>query len=138
MGHRDARVGGRSDSGGHRGNDLEPHPGLRQRLGLLAAPAEHERVAALQPDHAPPGEAKLDQLRVDLVLFDGRPARLLADVAQVRVGAGAVQRPGGDQPVVEHHVGASDQLQGAPGHQPGVARAGPDEVHDAALHARKR
>jgi hypothetical protein len=138
MGDRDPRVGGRRDTRRHPRHDLEAHAGLGQRFGLLAAAAEHERVAALQPDHALPGLPQLHQLRVDLVLLDRRLARLLAHVAELRAGAGAVERPGRDQPVVEHDVGARDQLQRAPGHQPWITGTGADEIHDAALHARKR
>jgi hypothetical protein len=138
MGHGDPRVGGCRHAGRDARDDLEPDTRRGQRLRLLAAAPEHERVAAFQPHHAPPRGGPLDQLRVDLVLLDRRPSRLLADVAELRAGTGAVQRPVWDQPVVEHHIGARDQLQRTPGHQPGVARAGPDEIHDAALHARKR
>ena len=47
--HRDPGVRGRGDRAGDAGHDLERHAGGEQRLGLLAAAAEHERVAALQP-----------------------------------------------------------------------------------------
>jgi hypothetical protein len=138
VGHRDPGVGGRCHARGHARDDLEAHPRRGERLRLLAAAPEHERVAALQAHDALPGPAQLDELRVDLVLLDGRAAGLLADVAQLGAGARTIERPGRDQPVVKHDVGACDQLQGAARHQPGVARAGADEVHDAALHARKR
>ena len=49
---RDARVGGRRDPGRHARHDLERDPGGGQRLGLLAAAPEHERVAALEADDA--------------------------------------------------------------------------------------
>ena len=52
MGDRDAGVGGGGDAGGDPGHDLELDPGLAQRLALLAAAAEDERVAALEPDDA--------------------------------------------------------------------------------------
>ncbi len=42
---------------------------------------------------------------VEVVLLDRRAAGLLAHVAQLRVGARAVERAGWDQAVVEHHVG---------------------------------
>ena len=60
MGDRDARVGGRRDARGDAGNDLEADACLGQRLGLLAAAAEHERVAALQPHHPPARASVLD------------------------------------------------------------------------------
>ena len=53
---RDAREAGTATADAHAGHDLEGHPGRGQRLGLLAAPAEHERIAALEPHDpaAPP------------------------------------------------------------------------------------
>ena len=49
VGDGDAGVRGRGDAGGDPGHDLEVDPGLAQPQRLLAAAAEHERVAALQP-----------------------------------------------------------------------------------------
>ncbi len=57
VGDRDAGVGGRGDPGGDPGDDLELDPGGAQRFALLAAAAEDERVAALQPHDAPPAFA---------------------------------------------------------------------------------
>ena len=45
-------VGGRGDARGDAGHDLERDARRAQRLRLLAAAAEHERVAALQPHDA--------------------------------------------------------------------------------------
>ena len=45
---RDAGVGGRGDGGGDAGHDDEGHARVDQRLGLLAAAAEDERIAALE------------------------------------------------------------------------------------------
>jgi hypothetical protein len=47
VGDRDPGVGGRRDAGGDARDDLELDSRRRQRFGLLAAAAEHERVAAL-------------------------------------------------------------------------------------------
>ena len=47
--HRDAGVRGRGDRARDAGHDLERHARGDARLGLFAAAAEHERVAALQP-----------------------------------------------------------------------------------------
>ena len=68
MGDRDPGVGGRGDAGGDPGHDLELDPGLAQRLALLAAAAEDERVAALEPDDALARAGGLDQALVDLLL----------------------------------------------------------------------
>ena len=113
------------------GHDLELDPGLAQRFALLAAAAEDERVAALEPDDALARARGLDQPLADLLLRDRGHARLLADVDELGVLAGAVERAGRDQAVVEDRVGAGDQLQRARRHQPRVAGPGADQVDDS-------
>ena len=80
MSHGNARVGGRGHAGGHAGHDFEAQPRVRQRSGLLAAAAEHERVAALEPDDRAAAGAVLEQQPLDLVLPHRRAASLLAGV----------------------------------------------------------
>src|SRR5581483_2610522 len=94
---------------------------------------EDERVASLQPDDDVAGPAQLDEQRVDLVLPHRVAAGLLADVAEVGVGAGAVERARRDQAVVEDRVGRRDQLERAARHQAGIARPRSDQVdrHEA-------
>ena len=75
MGDRDPGVGGGGDPGGDPGDDLELDPGLAQGLALLAAAAEDEGVAALEPDDALPLAGGLDQPLVDLLLRHRGPAR---------------------------------------------------------------
>ena len=79
----DGHAGGRG--GGHgrgdAGHDLERDPGVDERLGLLAAPSEHERVAALEPDDPLPVPGERDEQGRDQLLGD-RAARPLADVDQ--------------------------------------------------------
>ena len=132
MRDRDPRVGGRGHAGGHARHDLERDARRGERLGLLAAAAEHERVAALEAHHALARPAQLDEQRVDLLLAERGRARLLADVAQLGVRPGAVERTRRDQAVVEDRVGARDQLQRAARHQARIAGPGADEVDDAA------
>ena len=76
---------GAATPGGHARHDLERHARGAQRLGLLAAAAEHERVAALEPHDPLAGLPELDQQRVDVLLRHRDVARLLADVAQLGV-----------------------------------------------------
>ena len=105
VGDRDPGVGGRRDAGGHPRHDLELDPGRAQRLALLAAAAEDERVAALEPHDALARRGRLDQPLADLLLGNRGNAGLLADVDQLGVGAGAASAPGGIRPVVEDRVG---------------------------------
>ncbi len=140
-GHRAARpprwvtgmpgVGGRGDAGGHAGHDLEGDAGGAQRLRLLAAAAEHERVAALQAHDGPAGpRACSTSSAVGLVL-----GHLVAAADPCRRRSARRRRarraPRRDQLVGEDHVGARDQLERARRQQAGVARAGADQV-DAA------
>ncbi len=130
VGDRDPGVGGGGDAGGHAGHDLELDPGLAQRLALLAAAAEDEGVAALEPDDALARAGGGDQPLADLLLRHRRHPGRLADVDELGVLAGAVERPRRDQPVVEDRVGAGDQLQRARRHQPRVAGPRADQVDD--------
>ena len=106
MGDRDAGVGGGGDPGGDAGDDLELDPGLAQRFPLLAAAAEDERVAALQPHDALAGPGRLDQPLADLLLRHRGLPRAPCRRRPARRPRGRRQRPGRDQPVVEDRVGA--------------------------------
>ena len=78
-----------------------------------------------------PARRPLGDQRLDLLLLERVASRLLADVDELGVVAGAVERAGRDQAVVEDHVGGRDQLERARRHQPGIAGAGADEIGDA-------
>src|SRR6185503_20787773 len=75
---------------------------------------------------------ELDQQLVRLLLGERRRARFLPDVAQLGVRPRALQGAGRNEPVVEDRVRPRDQLERATGHEPGVPRAGTNEIHDAA------
>ena len=137
MGDGDPGVGGRRHPGGHPGHHLELDPGRAQGFALLAAAPEHERVAALEADDAAPRARRLDQALGDLLLRHRRPARLLADVDELGVVAGAVEGARGDQAVVEDRVGGADQLQRPRRHQARVAGPGADQVDDPAARAHR-
>ena len=68
MGERDAGVGGAGERGGDAGYDFELDAVRAQHFQFLAAAAEHERIAALQPHHALAGARVLEHQRVDLLL----------------------------------------------------------------------
>ena len=137
MGDRDAGVGGGGDAGGDPRHHLELDPGLAQRFALLAAAAEDERVAALQPHHALAGARRLDQPLADLLLRHRGHARLPCRHRPARRPRAPRRAPRRDQPVVVDRVGRGDQLQRSRRHQARIARAGADEVDDpgAGAHA---
>src|SRR3546814_5075951 len=99
--------------------------GERQRL--FAAPAEDERIAPLQPQHAPVPAGLADQPSMDVVLSGGRPARALADVDEQRVRTRCGQDIVADQRVVEDDVRRLDRPQRQQRQKPRVARAGADQ-----------
>ena len=103
-------------------HDLRGDAGPTQRERLLAAAAEDERVASLQPDDARAGRAVLDEQRID--------PRLAQPVTRHEEGVGRSlgDELGGDEPVVDEHVAGADELQPPDGDQPGIAGARADEV----------
>ena len=139
VGDRDARVGGCGDAGGHAGHDLERHARLGERLGLLAAAAEHERVAALQAHHPLALRAHARRAaRLISSCADAGVAGLLADVDQLGVRPRVLAAAARDQAVVDDHVGPRDQLERAHGHEPRVAGPGADQVDDPLFGSRSR
>ena len=85
--HRDAGQLRRRDRGGHARHDLERNPGRRQRQRFFAAAAEHERVAALEPDDALALPRGADHQPVDRLLLDAGAARALADAETLRAAS---------------------------------------------------
>jgi hypothetical protein len=51
MGERNLQARSRGNTGGDAGHDLDGDAGAAQSIELLAAPAEDERIAALEPHH---------------------------------------------------------------------------------------
>ena len=98
-------------------------PARLQRQRLLAAAAEDERVAALQPDDVEARPAVVDEQLVQRFLVEA----VTGDHARVRRRLG--DELGCDEAVVDEHVAGPDQLEPACGDQTGVARACSDEVH---------
>ena len=99
-------------------------PAASSAGGLLAAPGEHEGVAALEPDHLParPGPARPAAASISswaMVALAGR----LAHVDALGAGRGQVEQAGHREPVVHDDVGPAQHLGPPHGQQPGIARA---------------
>jgi hypothetical protein len=135
--HRDARQRGRRDRRRHAGDHLARDAGARQRQRLLAAAAEHERVAALEPHHLQPAARVLDQQAVQHLLLDRRPTGPLADVEPARARRQLPHLLRG-QRVVEDEVGLGQPPRPAHREQIRVAGAGAHQGDAAARRRRMR
>src|SRR5207247_5787045 len=124
----------RRDVRAHPRNDLEGDAVARQRLRLLAAPAEDEGVAALEPHDTAPAPRVPDEERVDAFLGQRVSAARLAGEDAARPGC-LVEEASIDQAIVDDDVGAAQELEATDGDQPRVAGAGADECHRPYTHA---
>jgi len=114
-GQRNAGVGRHAERGGDARHHLEGHAVLREGLDLLAAAAEHEGVAALEPQHPPALLRQAHHQRVDRLLAVGVVVALLAHVDALDLGRQQLHDRLGHQVVVQHHVGLLHQAQRAQG-----------------------
>ena len=105
------------------GTTSQAMPGRRQRLDLLAAPAEEERVAPLEADHHGGRAARARPAAGRSPPGAPGPAAdgvgLLADVDQQGRRAAPGRGRRGYQAVVEDDVGPGQQLGAAAGQEPG-------------------
>jgi len=125
VGERDPCIGGNGDGGRHAGDDLERDASLPERLRLLAATAEDEGVAALEPGHHRPLPGLLDEAPVDLILGEGVIAPLLAGIDQTSLLPGVAQDLRVDQMVVDDHLRLPDTRNPAQGDQARIAGPAP-------------
>ena len=129
MGQRNSGVGRAGERRRHARHDLEADAVLDEALEFLAAAPEHERVAALEPHHAPPARSVLDHQRMDLLLRDTVPATTLADLDELRLAARERQDLRRDQPVVQYDVGCLQRAQRIQSQEARVTRPGTDQHH---------
>ena len=129
VGERDADRCRDGEGARYARHHLDRDPGGADRLHLLPAAAEEERVAALEPDHNLSLPCPVHQQGLDLVLLERVAAAVLAAVDLLGPGRerGEDLFPG--QLVEEHDIGHVDHVPPAPGEEPFAARAGPDKVH---------
>ena len=103
-----ASGGRRGERGGDARHHLERHARSPQGEGLLAAPAEQERVATLQPHDARVLLRELDQEVVDELLRD-RTSGALADVDALDVPGHEREHLGVRERVVHDDVSGREQ-----------------------------
>ena len=127
IGQRHLELRRRAEPCGNSGNHRIGDAGVAQRLDLLAAAAEDEGIAALQPHRALAGFRGIDQQLVDRVLPDAGLADAATDRNARGVAADAIKNFGRDQFVVEHDVGILQRAQRLDGQQIRIARPRADQ-----------
>ncbi len=124
-----AGAGRGGQGGGDAGDDLAGDSRRAAFFQLLAAAAEDERVAALEPDNIESLKRERHQQAVDVVLRQGVAVLALGHVDQPRVRRGHGEDFRGDQAVMHDHPGRRDQPRGLEGQQLRIARTGAHQPH---------
>ena len=112
------------------GHDVERDAGALEREHLLAAAAEDERIAALQPHDAPPAARRADHDAVNRLLRHRLAPGALADEEPLRLPRVA-QDPVVDERVVQHEIGRAQPRERLARQQRRIAGPGADERHMA-------
>lgn len=120
-------------SAGNTRHDPHRHSRGLARGHLFTPPAEHERVAPLEPNDRLSSGGVTNQELVDLFLGERSVSGPLADVDQHRIGARLSQELVSYQAVVHDDLGAPQQLQAAGGDQSGIAGAAAHQIHGAGI-----
>ncbi len=107
--------------------DLGRKAGCAQRLELLAATGEHERVAALEPTDILARAHQFDEQCIDGFLGIRLATGPLADRNKIGVTSGQSQDLVRDEPIVHDHVGGLQNTQGADRQEIRITRPGPDK-----------
>ena len=116
VGDGDAGVGGCGHARGHAGDHLERQRRPSRSASASSPPRPNTNGSPpFSRTTRRPCAPELHQQRVDVLLGHRDAPGCLADVEQVAVRAGAVERAGGHQAVVEDRVGLRDQLERARG-----------------------
>ena len=124
VGQWDSGVGGSGDGGGHARYYLEFHTCVIERLSLFATSAEHERIAAFEPDDFLALSRAVYQEDVDFIL--GARARYLADVDKLSITACVCEQASIYEAVVCNDIGGLDEAQSLDGEKSRVPGPGSD------------
>ena len=124
-----ALVRGRAGARGDARDKLALDAVLREELGLFAAAAEHGRIAALEPDDRAAASGRGGRIQhrtVRRVLVRRVVADGPADIDEARRARDHCKHAPADQPVVQDHVGAAQQVGRPHGEEALIAGSGPD------------
>src|SRR5207247_9064730 len=108
---------------------------MRPRPPSVPAPAENERIPALEPDHEAPGQGVVDEERIDRGLRRAVRAHALARVDQERPRRRFVEQRRIDEPIVDDDLRFPEALERAHGEESRVARTRAPEADPSRLHA---
>ena len=122
VGDWDAGAGQSADPGGDAGDDADRDAVADQGLRLLAAAAEDEGVAPLQPQHPTARAGQVDQPQRDVALQGRGLAAALAGEDALGSRSGPVQQRRVHQRVVDDDIGLPQRVQPVQRHQPRIAR----------------
>ena len=131
---RDPGVGERADGGGHARHHLERDAGGAQRLRLLGATPEDERVAVLEPHDDLPRACPLDEELLDVCLREALACAVrTSDRDHLGLRPHRLEDAAVDQVVVHHDVGGREPALPAEREQARIAGTGTHQ-HDAPAH----
>ena len=104
-------------------------PRGRADLPLLTTAAEHEGVAALEPDDGLAPCRVLDQSLVDPLLRGGGASWDLGDLDEQRLRFRVLQCRKRSQPIADDHIGIFDRLQPCHGQQARITGTAANQDH---------
>src|SRR5438105_4841581 len=129
VGDGNSRVRRRGDARRDAGYDLEGDSRGRERLGLLAAAPEDERIPTFEPNDALPFARQPNDQGADLLLarrIGAAPA--LADVVLLGLRPEAEEQRRVGERVVHDGVTRREEVSSTDGNEPRVSRAGAHEI----------
>ena len=110
MCHRNPEQFRHSHRRGDSRHDLIIQPGILKCLRLLAAPAKHKGISALEPYHCLIMSRRLDQDLLDLFLLPVMHSRLLSDIDLLCMLRHQFQQFVGSEPVIDHRITPAQKI----------------------------
>ncbi len=126
MRQRNPRVVWSRHDGGNPWNNLEGNMRIGQLLGLLAAASEDVRISPFEADDAFAFPRPLDEQGIEFLLGDGSFLWALPSKNHFCGFRRQTEQLQVHQSIIDHHIGASEQLRASQSEQPRVARTRAD------------
>src|SRR4051812_567407 len=113
MGERNAGERGGAKSRRHAGNDFERDASRVQSVRFLAAAAEDERIAPLEPDHAPALSGGGDHRVMDRLAAFDMPGAQLRHADTLGLCGSMVEHRCRNETVIKHEIGMPETFDRA-------------------------